>query len=109
MAARIAHPLTRVGRKRSRATWIHREMVTVPPRAGNRTRLTVCPFLFIIVGRNTKDKYFVNEPPCSKLQGIRGKNLMLQKHLALPSSKLQGIVKFKRMVMEVTYKQHNHP
>jgi len=45
MAARVAHPLTRVGRKKSRATWIHREMVTVPPQAGNRTRLIVYPFL----------------------------------------------------------------
>jgi len=45
MAARIAHPLTRVGRKRSRATWILREMVTVPPRAGDRTRLIAYPFL----------------------------------------------------------------
>jgi len=44
MVARIAHPLTRVGRKRSRATWIHREMVTVPRQTGNRTRLIVYPF-----------------------------------------------------------------
>ena len=46
MAARIAHPLTRVGRKRSKVTWTHREMVTVPFCAGDRTRLIVYPLLF---------------------------------------------------------------
>ncbi len=46
MEARIAHPLTRVGRKRFRATWTHREMVTTPLCAGNRTRLIVYPLLF---------------------------------------------------------------
>jgi hypothetical protein len=46
MVARIARPLTRVGRKRFRETWIRREMITVPLHAGNRTRLTVYPFLF---------------------------------------------------------------
>ena len=45
MAARIAHPLTRVGRTRSRATWVLREMVIVPLLAGNRTRLIVYPFM----------------------------------------------------------------
>ena len=57
MAARIAHPLTRVGRKRSWATWIHREMVTVPRQAGDRTRLIVYPFFICPQdeGRSTQD------------------------------------------------------
>jgi hypothetical protein len=37
----------------------------------------------------------INEPPCSKLQGIRGKNLWYKNLFVLPSSKLQGIGKFK--------------
>jgi hypothetical protein len=55
--------------------------------------IQACPELFRV--QESKNLKSSNEPPCSKLQGIRGKNLMLQKHLALPSSKLQGIVKFK--------------
>ncbi|OQB76390.1 MAG: hypothetical protein BWX92_01851 [Deltaproteobacteria bacterium ADurb.Bin135] len=44
-------------------------------------------------GRETFQEDELNEPPCCKQQGIRGKNLCYKKNLALPGSKLQGIIK----------------
>jgi hypothetical protein len=37
--------------------------------------------------------------PAARKQGVRGKNLCSKKGLALPCSKLQGIIKFKEVKM----------
>jgi hypothetical protein len=43
MAARRAHPLTRVGRLRPRAIWVLREMITIPGNGNTESGLQPTP------------------------------------------------------------------